>query len=159
AFQGHTAYVTSLAFSPDGKTLASGGEDKSMRTWEVETGKPLQNLPGHTLKVQCVAFSPDGKLVGSIGDDGVARIYNASSGQIRLAKAILNPSNNEGGYQIAFSPDGKVFATCGVTGPPQTYVAPTPEGNLPSGTGMQLQNFQGHNGPALGLAFSKDGKF
>src|SRR5262249_40117381 len=67
---GHTSYVWSVAFSPDGKTLVSGSEDKTLILWDVATRQPLgQPLTGHTSYVRSVAFSPDGKtLVSGSGD-------------------------------------------------------------------------------------------
>ena len=64
---GHTDYVYSVAFSPDGKTLASGSWDATIRLWDVATGDTLNTLTGHTHWVNSVAFSPDGKTLASGG--------------------------------------------------------------------------------------------
>ncbi len=62
---GHSGPVHSVAFSPDGKTLASGSEDHTVNLWEVSTGKLLRTLEGHSDVVNSVAFSPDGKTLAS----------------------------------------------------------------------------------------------
>jgi WD40 repeat protein len=61
----HGGAVWSVAFSPDGKTLASGSMDKTVKLWEVATGKVKATLKGHTDAVYSVAFSPDGKTLAS----------------------------------------------------------------------------------------------
>jgi len=59
--KGHTAWVTSVAFSPDGAVIASGSCDDTVRTWDVKTGKTLKVFEGHTYNVKSVAFSPEGR--------------------------------------------------------------------------------------------------
>jgi WD40 repeat protein len=63
--KGHTDWVRSVAFSPDGKTLASGSWDETIRLWDVKTGKNTATLKGHAGKVESVAFSPDGQTLAS----------------------------------------------------------------------------------------------
>ena len=68
--KGHNAEVDSVAFSPDGKTLASGGKDTPIKLWDAETGKLLRTLTGHTGRVESLAFSPDGKTLATGGGGG-----------------------------------------------------------------------------------------
>ncbi|WP_233258642.1 WD40 repeat domain-containing protein [[Phormidium] sp. ETS-05] len=67
--------VHSISFSPDGKTLASGSSDYTVRLWDVATGRELRQLTGHTGYVYSVSFSPDGQTLASGGGDGVVRLW------------------------------------------------------------------------------------
>jgi WD40 repeat protein len=63
--KGHTSYLLIIAFSPDGKTLASGGGEHEIKLWDMETGKERATLKGHTGGVHSVVYSPDGKMLAS----------------------------------------------------------------------------------------------
>jgi WD40 repeat protein len=67
--KGHTELVRSVAFSPDGKTLASGSQDKTIKLWDVAAGKEQATLKGHTHEVYFVAYSSDGKTLASGSGD------------------------------------------------------------------------------------------
>ena len=80
---GHSNDVSSVVFSPDGKTLASASWDKSVRLWDIATGMELKQLDGHISSVLSVVYSPDGKTLASCSLDGSVLLWDVTSGQIR----------------------------------------------------------------------------
>lgn len=79
--EGHTDTVRSVCFSPDARTIASGSWDKSIRLWDVKSGKLIFTLEGHTFRVWSVCFSPDGQTVASCSEDRSIRLWDISSGK------------------------------------------------------------------------------
>ena len=146
--EGHGRYVHSVNFSPDGKTLVSGSDDKTIKTikiWNVETGQEIRTLKGHGGPVYSVNFSPDGKTLVSGSDDKTIILWDVKTGQ------KLHTFYGHGGpvYSVNFSPDGKT---------------------LVSGSGdktiklwnvekrREIHTLKGHNSRVRSVNFSHDGK-
>jgi WD40 repeat protein len=85
---GHTNWVWSVAFSPDGKTLVSSSYDRTVRLWDVTTGRCIRTLTGHTREIYSVSFSRDGQTVASGCADETARLWDVNTGEcLKILKA------------------------------------------------------------------------
>jgi len=103
---GQGRWIRTLAFSPDGTRLATGGYDAKVRVWDVASGDLLHTLDRHTEYVHRVAFSPDGSWLASAGDDRTVRVWDAKTG--REVRAFAEHPNAV--WAVAFSPDGRELA-------------------------------------------------
>jgi WD40 repeat protein len=103
---GHTAEVHALAFSPDGRWLASGGDDHLIHLWDVATARIARRLRGHTAPVRTIAFSPDGTRLVSGGHDETSIVWDLESGE------PLRQFTAPGGeiVSVALSPNGRLLA-------------------------------------------------
>jgi nucleoside phosphorylase len=153
--------VSSLAFSPDGQTLASGHAEAKIRLWQLNGGKLLHTLKGHGWDVNSLAFSREGRFLVSGGLDGAIKIWNwRSEKEVRTLK---RPSRSEwigslvswfdssvgSIWSVAVSPDGKTFASAGSDMPIELWELET---------GKPVRILTEHSGTVYSVAFSSDGK-
>jgi WD40 repeat protein len=144
-FTGHTGAVPCVTFAPDGQRALSGGDDMTLRLWDVATGKELRRLEGHRDAVIAVAFSTDGRLAVSGSRDRSVRLWEVESGRER---ARLDGHTGKVRC-VAFSPDGKTLLSGGEDGTLRLWDI---------GSGKELRRLIGHTGNITAAAFSPDGR-
>lgn len=142
---GHSTPVISVAFSPDGQVLATGGMDGMVKLWEVRTGSLLQNLRTTAYGINALAFSPDGKLLAAGTLLGRVLVWDAQTGISR--KTIAGHASSVS--SVAFSPDGGLLASGSDDKTIKLWDA---------STGVLRQTLTGHTGGVTSVAFSSDGK-
>jgi len=183
---GHTGEIYSLAFSPDGTLLASASGDRTIRFWDVRTGRLSRVIDGHTGAVHALIFSPNGRVLASGSRDSTARIWDVGTG--KELKAFGAPFDTI--RSLAFSPNGKLLAGGGDGGSLRLWdweagnqfmtmksgfgvvnaVAFSPNGSIlatgsvdarvhlwEQASGQKIRTLSGHGGPINGIAFSPDG--
>jgi eukaryotic-like serine/threonine-protein kinase len=143
-FPGHKGDVRCIAFSPDGKILATGSRDHSIRLWNPETGEVLAILGGHDNDVVAVAFSPDGKTLASASNDETVLLWDVASG-----KAGASLKHDSQVRSLAFAPDGKTLVTGDGAGLVRIWEMDTLR---------EVRTLRKHTGAVRAVAFSRDGK-
>jgi hypothetical protein len=137
--------VEAVAFAPDGRTVATGSWDRTVRLWDVASGSQLHKLIGHNGGIKCVAFSPNGEILASGGGEEHVRLWKADSGK---------PLAQLGGHAgvvlaLAFTPDGAYLATGDGQGKVRLWDA---------STGKEVRRLEGHRGIVSALAATPDGR-
>jgi len=151
ALEGHTAAVCSVRFSSDGRFLLSGGNDNTVRLWDVATGKLLKTVRGHAGWVRSCVFSSDSQQVLSGSYDHRAKLWNIGGYQeVRILGGRVFEGHRDAILGAAFSPDGQRIVTASRDRSAKTWSAVT---------GKELQEFrQGHDFLATNAVFFPDGK-
>ncbi|HEV3084515.1 MAG TPA: serine/threonine-protein kinase [Gemmataceae bacterium] len=184
AFRSHDLPVTALAVSRDGQFALSGSSDKTLKLWEINSGRLVQTFPGHTDRVLSVALSPDGRQALSGSADRTVRLWDLSTGKARSFEGHAAAVTS-----VAFSPDGRQAlsgsndrtlrlwdtttgkqAGLGMIHPDRvTSVAFSADSRMAAtgcwdgsvnlwdlGKGRRLSSFRGHTGPVLSVAIAPD---
>ncbi|OYD87527.1 hypothetical protein CDG77_28885 [Nostoc sp. 'Peltigera membranacea cyanobiont' 213] len=150
--KGHSDSVLCVAISPDGKILASGGRDRTIKLWNLTTVELLTTLTGHSSPVLAVDFSPDGQTLASASNmefqDGNIKLWDAGTGRIRqtLGSSLVALQTS----CVAFSPDGQTLATAHFDAAIRLWHL---------SNGKELRTLRGHGWDVNSVAFSRDGRF
>ncbi len=109
SYRGHLDFVGALAWSPDGRHVASGSYDTIIRVWDVRTGRTTMTFTGHDAAVRSVAWSPDGRFLASGSADQTARVWDVLTGK----QVTLYQGHSDQVDAVAWSPDGMRLASAG----------------------------------------------
>jgi hypothetical protein len=142
---GHTNWVRSVAFSPNGQFLASGSWDTTIKLWDVAGGREVRTLTGHTDWVNSVAFSPDGQFLASGSWDTTIKLWEVTSGR----EVHTLTGHTDWVNSVAFNPDGQFLASGSDDKTIKLWEV---------ASGREVRTLTGHTDWVLSVAFSPDGR-
>ncbi|KAJ6565203.1 hypothetical protein DFH09DRAFT_470836 [Mycena vulgaris] len=144
SMQGHSNWVNSVAFSPNGALVVSGSKDETVRIWDVTKGAEAMKMAGHSNWVNSVSFSPDGARVVSGSHDQTVRIWDATTG----AQVTKMEGHSNSVQAVGFSPDGAHIVSGSQDKTVRIWNATT---------GAEVTKMEGHSDGVRAVAFSPDG--
>ncbi|KAF7587085.1 hypothetical protein BBP40_007724 [Aspergillus hancockii] len=142
---GHSGWVLSVVFSPDGQMVASGSQDRTIKLWDTRTGEEVRTLKGHSNTVWSVAFSPNGQIVASGSHDRTIKLWDARTGE----EVCTLEGHSNTVWSVAFSPDGQMVASGSGDRTIKLWDART---------GEEVRTLEGHSSLVSSVAFSPDGQ-
>lgn len=143
---GHSEKIEAIAYSTDGRYIATGSSDRTIKIWEAATGRELRALNSSNTGIKALAFSPDGRTLASSGNDGKLRLWDTASGQER---SVIN-GHPKAVLALAFSPDGRWLASGGTEDQTVKIWEVT--------TQREIHSLSGHRAWLTVLAFSPNGQ-
>jgi WD40 repeat protein len=143
--RGHSDFVWAVAISSNGQILASGSQDKTIKLWQLPTGKLLRTLSGHAKPILSVAISPDGRTLASGSVDNTVKLWETDTG--KLLHTL--PGHTESIRSVAFSPDGRTLASSSWDNTIKLWE---------TNTGKLRQTLSGHTDGVYSVTFSPDGR-
>jgi len=145
--KGHTDTITAAVFSPDGRLVATGSADNSIKIWDKASGELRTTLTGHSAAIKAVAFSDDGKHLTTVDTNGVTKNWDIETG-VETDLNIKLPGTER---SVAFSPDGSLKLMTRLDRENSAIISEI-------ATGKELMNLKGHVGKVIAVAFAPDGK-
>jgi WD40 repeat protein/serine/threonine protein kinase len=143
--RGHTTFVTSVAFAPEGQVLASASGDGTVKLWDARTGQEIRTLRGHTQQVASIAFAPQGQVLASASFDNTVKLWDVQTGQeLRTLRG-----HTDWVSCVAFAADGYVLATASKDKTVKLWDARS---------GQELRTLSGHMQQVYEVAFAADGQ-